>query len=453
MTIAEKIREKYPIRINLPYPVHKNRVSITCADTEFKEKLNELMKQMSLSEMYSDTAYANDVSVVVFKNSAGYAAKVTTISGECVYGLSGTTPEWTCAWLAYALVTGAPWLQDIDSDLNVVLYSSRQQTAASRMKIVVNYHYSAEVDLSEIIRRITDAGVQRLLRTAPRFCERPITETGWNYRSSFRGLFSREVSLAELSQNLYGKSDFADEIKEYVQALKKTTEYNKAVTDAVNALFNTYIYNMPLVNVLESMEMASSALKRPHTNGIPEADIRNLFSGKCKIKKITPEELESAFREITKAYFETEKAQLFALFSSDLCDMSLKRLERERREALPKLSELSRSLESFGILGMSESDMRVPWNILVNIEKVDIPNGEASWTNESFTNGVLYNSRCAPGDYSAVSFLCSDKIHSLTSRDTPHSVYPVRGLSSGIVVAVYSKPLQATSEVYHAELG
>ena len=80
------------------------------------------------------------------------------------------------------------------------------------------------------------------------------------------------------------------------------------------------------------------------------------------------------------------------------------------------------------------------------MEKIDIPEGDPEWTPESFVNGVVYNSRCSYVGFVRTAYLCSDKIIELAKESVLTGAFAIPGLGSGLVAAVYTRPLTAPSE-------
>lgn len=445
MTIADRIKAKFPIQIYLPYAAHRNRLTIHCTDAVFGKALKDRLEQMSVSEHYSDSNYANEAALSITKDDSGFTAEVETVAGRRTYRLCGKDPLWTGAWIAYALVTDASWLPDSDAELAIELYSSRQQTAASRLKAAVNYHYSAGVDPAVPLRKCVDEGARKLTAAAPLFHERPVTEEGWQFLSGFSPIFPREVSVLELSRKLYGASDFSDEIKCYVSMLRNSGAYKKEVTRRVDELFQD-IYYMPLVCVLEGLESAANALKKEYAKEGVSVDTGKTLSRTCRIKRPGPQELQDIFSDVSAAYFEMAKKQISECFAEDLCAAASARLEIEKSSALKQIREVGRSLETFGILSASEQELQIPWNCFAAVEKIDIPEGDPEWTPESFVNGVVYNSRCSYVGFVRSAYLCSDKIIELAKESVLTGAFAIPGLGSGLVAAVYTRPLTAPSE-------
>ena len=448
MDILQKITERYPINLYLPYVDSKRSLKILWDESLPVACRREIEQGMKKIPLYPVDARADLEVTICQEPCPGEEDPCLALRCEekCFY-FADEDPCISLLWTLYAMVQTLPFIQGITcAKIIAVNYSSMQQSLASSLLASAEYWQGALTAgvLAPILKAVIAEHAQGLVRQAPAFSSRPVTESGWAEIQKASGLFAKkkQVRLQELAEQLFGQGDFVQELDAYCALLPRRDEFTQAV-DAAFSSAAQQLYRLPLLEFEVRLNDAINELKNELSATNEMSSASKVLDKTATVKHLGPDQLRQVFEQADSLYTKIAEYKVKIVFLEALAERLKKKIAESVPRVLSTMQSWNRVLRPFCKIGTVKDKLDLGWDCCETLSPEQLRAEDNGWDGQMLYK--LQTSAGIKGRYYLEAWLCSTKTYELCRNNASmflSKMVEVPGLTEQLMIAFMAETIQ-----------
>ncbi len=295
-------------------------------------------------------------------------------------------------WTVYGIVTGAPWYAKLrEKKVHGRLFGAEQQTLAAALLECAERWQTGTANPRKQLAKLVESKTRSFVRQGPSFTRQPVRQEVWN---SYDYLFRRKGSRGQARQlirEIFGEGDYLKQLKRYCGFLRGTDDYREVLRSS-GASFRKEMYQQPIAGLQSALHAAAEELKEKYRDAL---GAEMPVTGELSLDRLSPDALESTFRELESWYRKQLDIMVRECFLEDLLDDSAEQLRREIYDARRSIQNINQELRAFCALPI-DGDLDLPqlklgWDRIINLDELQLSVPHVTWDAEKLYRLQLKN--------------------------------------------------------------